>query len=95
MAMISLGIVTTLDDGTVYPEAKLIPGDLLAFEKRYNQKLGDMSQLDGELEWIMFLAWRPLYRRKMYTKGFEEFCDEAADFDIRSGNEPTPTVPAP
>lgn len=95
--MLDLSIAVTLEDGTTYPGAKMLPGDIVAFERQFGISSMALNDDNACLEHMMFLAWRPLHRKNMYGGTFDEFCDLVTDIDVTKGTAeaPTPTLPAP
>lgn len=109
--MIKLRATVALEDGTVFPEVRLMPGDIVRFERHFGVRVGSLAgakvtttNADGEaetetipppFEHLLFLGWAPLHRKALTDLDFDAFCDVVENVDISTGGEASPTLPAP
>lgn len=92
--MINLKTTVTLEDGTSFPQVKVMPGDIVRFERHFGVQVR-VVESDARFEHILYLGWSPLHRRGLTGLGFDEFCDQVENVDISTGAvTPTPPVPS-
>ncbi len=92
--MIKLRASVTLEDGTSFPDVRVMPGDVVRFERHFGIRIADAGDRPP-LEQVLFLAWSPLHRKAMTSLTFDEFCDQVDEVDMSTGGAASPTDPAP
>ncbi len=75
--------VTTLD-GTELVAERILPFDLIGFERRYGVSAATLSE-SGFFEHLVFLAHHALKRQKTVTEDFETFIKTVAE--VNSDND--------
>ncbi len=84
----------TLEDGTVFAGVRIMPGDVVRFERHFGVRIESVSG-NELMEHALFLGWSPLNRKGMTPLTFDEFCDVVESVDISADGEASPTDPVP
>lgn len=71
--------------GVEYKDIKLMPGDVVAAERKYEMKAAELEG-GASMEVVLFMVWRAA-KRKGYEYDYERFLDEVEELDIQSGAE--------
>lgn len=72
--------------------ARVVPRDLVAFERHYSCSFLKVAQ-SMTFEQTLYLAHRALRRTQKFTGDFEAFIDEVESFDDVEGEEKDPQTP--
>jgi hypothetical protein len=83
----------TMESGDTYPDLRIMPGDIVKTERRYDIG-GTEMQSNPRFEWVLYMLWMSAKRRG-YTADFETFVDSVTGLDITSDTQPLPTAPVP
>lgn len=92
--VIKLKVTVTLEDGTTFPQVKVMPGDVVRFERHFKVRIGSIGE-DTQLEHLLYLGWSPLHRRGLTGLEFDDFCDQVENVDLSTDGDASPTSPAP
>lgn len=92
--MIKKKATITLEDGTTFPNVRIMPGDVVRFERHFGARIESIGG-NELMEHALFLGWSPLNRKALTALTFDEFCDVVESVDISADGEASPIDPAP
>lgn len=109
--MNKLTVSVALEDGTTFSGVRVMPGDVVRFERHFGIRIGSLAgtkvvttNADGEeetevvpppFEHFLFLGWSPLNRKGLTALDFDAFCDVVETVDVSTNGEASPTSPVP
>src|SRR5215216_1043055 len=80
----------TMENGDVH-EVRPKLGELVRFERKYGQSAARLQELsesgEAKAEWLVFLAWSALCRKKLYDGDFDQFLDDMDDVNVMTEDD--------
>lgn len=102
-------VTVTLSDGRVIRDSKIMPGDMVALERKFGLRITSIMGADpdtgkevftGAMEHIVFIAYSSVKRKGVIEDlTFDAFVEMVESLDLAMEDRPdesdTPTPPAP
>ena len=102
-------VTVTLADGRVFKDSKIMPGDLVALERKYQLRVTQImgenpvtgkEEFTGAIEHVLFIAYSSVKRKGLIEDlTFDAFVEVVEELNLAMGNDGVeadrPSPPAP